>query len=55
MLGQTRQVLERYAAAGGSYTETIIEGAAHVPYIEAPTEFDAAFHAHIRTTGGTNE
>jgi len=55
MLGQTRRVLDRYEAAGGSYTEIIIEGAAHVPFIEDPKEFDAAFHAHIGNTGGTNE
>lgn len=54
MLAQTRRVLDRYRAAGGSYTETIIEGAAHVPFIEDPTKFDAVFHAHIDNTGGNN-
>ncbi len=51
MLAQTRHVLNRYAAAGGSYTETVIEGTAHVPFIEKPDRFDAVFHAHIE--GGT--
>ena len=52
MLGQTRAVLDRYAEAGGTYQETIIEGTAHVPFIEEPTDFDAVFHAHIENTGG---
>jgi pimeloyl-ACP methyl ester carboxylesterase len=52
MLAQTRHVLDRYAEAGGSYTEDVIEGAAHVPFIEDPTGFDAAFHARIENTGG---
>ncbi len=51
MLAQTRRVLDRYAAAGGTYREIVIEGAAHVPFIEKPDAFDAAFHAHIE--GGT--
>lgn len=52
MLGQTRRVLDRYAGMGGAFTETIIEAAAHVPFIENPTEFDRMFHAHIENTGG---
>ncbi len=52
MLGQTRRVLDRYAGMGGAFTETIIEAAAHVPFIENPTEFDRVFHAHIENTGG---
>ncbi|MDH5373020.1 MAG: alpha/beta hydrolase, partial [Acidimicrobiia bacterium] len=55
MLTQTRRVLDKYAEAGGSYTETVIGGTAHVPFIEDPTEFDAAFHAHIEKTGGNNQ
>lgn len=47
MLGQIRYVLEKYAAAGGSYREVVIEDAGHVPFIEKPEEFNAVFHAHI--------
>lgn len=54
MLAQTRHVLDRYAQAGGSYTETVIERTAHIPFIEDPIAFDAAFHAHIENTEGNN-
>jgi len=47
MIGQTRAVLEEYAAAGGSYKEVIIEDAGHVPFIEKPAEFNRVFHAHL--------
>lgn len=47
MLGQTRAVLERYAAAGGRYQEVVIQDAGHVPFIEKPAEFNAVFHAHL--------
>lgn len=47
MLDQTRAVLECYAAAGGWYKEVVIEDAGHIPFIEKPAEFNAAFHAHI--------
>lgn len=47
MLGQIRNVLEKYAAAGGSYKEVVIDDAGHVPFIEKPEEFNAVFHAHI--------
>jgi len=48
MLGQTRAVLEKYAAAGGSYKEVVIEDAGHVPSIEKPEEFNEVFPAHLR-------
>lgn len=48
MLGQTRAVLEKYAAFGGSYQEVVIEGAGHLPFIEKPDEFNRAIHAHIK-------
>ena len=48
MVSQTRAVLEKYAAAGGSYKEVVIDDTAHTPYIEKPDVFNAAFHAHIR-------
>jgi len=47
MLGQIRSVLEKYAAAGGSYREVVIEDAGHAPFIEKPDEFSAALHAFI--------
>jgi hypothetical protein len=47
MLGQTRAVLEKYAASGGSYQEVVIEDAGHLPFIEKPEEFNKAFHVHI--------
>ena len=39
MVAQTRAVLERYAAAGGSFTEVLLEGCGHSPHIERPAEF----------------
>ncbi|MEI7772669.1 MAG: alpha/beta hydrolase, partial [Chloroflexales bacterium] len=45
MVGQIRRVLERYAAAGGSFTELVLDECAHTPYLEKPVEFNAAFHA----------
>jgi pimeloyl-ACP methyl ester carboxylesterase len=47
MLGQIRNVLEQYSAAGGSYREVVIEDAGHVPFLEKPDEFNALLHAHI--------
>ncbi len=48
MLDQTRAVLERYQARGGSYEEVVIADAGHCPFIEKPGEFNAAFHAFLR-------
>ena len=48
MLDQTRAVLERYQAKGGSYKEVVIADAGHCPFIEKPGEFNAAFHAFLR-------
>ena len=45
MVGQTRAVLERYAAAGGSFTEVVLDGCGHSPHIERPDEFLAALRA----------
>ena len=39
MVGQTRAVLDRYAAAGGSFTEVVLDGCGHSPHIERPDEF----------------
>ena len=41
MVSQTRAVLERYAAAGGSYREVVYEGCGHSPHIERPAEVAA--------------
>ena len=48
MLGQTRAVLEKYTAAGGSYQEVGSSDAGHLPFIEKPVEFNQAFHKHIK-------
>jgi pimeloyl-ACP methyl ester carboxylesterase len=42
MVTQTRAVLDRYRAAGGDTTETVIADTAHSPHIEKPDEFVAA-------------
>jgi pimeloyl-ACP methyl ester carboxylesterase len=47
MIGQTRTVLEKYAAVGGNYQEVVIADAGHLPFIEKPEEFNQAFHEHI--------
>jgi pimeloyl-ACP methyl ester carboxylesterase len=47
MIGQTRAVLEKYTAAGGSYREVVIQDTGHVPFIEKPEQFNQVFHAHI--------
>ncbi|MFF5174999.1 alpha/beta fold hydrolase [Micromonospora sp. NPDC000089] len=41
MVGQTRAVLERYAAAGGTYREVVLPGCGHSPHLERPVEFVA--------------
>jgi pimeloyl-ACP methyl ester carboxylesterase len=47
-LSSSTSFLERYAAAGGSFKEVVIEEAGHVPFIEKPEEFNQAFHAHLK-------
>jgi pimeloyl-ACP methyl ester carboxylesterase len=42
MVGQTRAVLDRYAAAGGTYDEVVIPDAGHSPHLEKPAEFGTA-------------
>ena len=51
MVGQTRAVLERYAAAGGSFTETALEGCGHSPHIEKPAEVLAALERLAEAAG----
>jgi pimeloyl-ACP methyl ester carboxylesterase len=41
MIGQTRAVLERYAAAGGSYREVVYPDCGHSPHVERPAEVAA--------------
>ncbi|MEO8395291.1 MAG: alpha/beta hydrolase [Chloroflexota bacterium] len=47
MVSQIRAVLEKYKAAGGSYTEIVFTDCGHTPYIEQPEAFNQAFHAHL--------
>jgi pimeloyl-ACP methyl ester carboxylesterase len=42
MVSQTRAVLQRYAAAGGTFTEVELDGCGHSPHIERPVEFLAS-------------
>ena len=42
MVGQTRAVLERYAAAGGEYRELVYPECGHSPHVERRAEFAAA-------------
>lgn len=48
MVTQTRAVLDRYAEAGGSYREVVVEEAGHIPFIEKPEEFNEVLHANLR-------
>jgi pimeloyl-ACP methyl ester carboxylesterase len=41
MVGQTRAVLERYAAAGGGYRELVYPECGHSPHVERPAQFVA--------------
>lgn len=47
MIEQTRAVLTKYADAGGSFQEVIIENTGHVPYIEKLAEFNRVFHQQL--------
>lgn len=47
MVTQTRAVLDAYAAAGGSYRETVLDGVGHSPHVEAPEAFLAALTAVV--------
>jgi len=41
MVGQTRAVLERYAAGGGSFREVVNDNCGHSPHVERPAEVTA--------------
>jgi pimeloyl-ACP methyl ester carboxylesterase len=47
MVGQTRAVLDRYAAAGGAYREVVLPGVGHSPHVERPQEFAVALLEHL--------
>src|SRR4051794_37553443 len=42
MVAETREMLDRYAGAGGRYTEIVLPDCGHSPHIERPAEFIAA-------------
>lgn len=48
MVSQTRDVLARYAAAGGEVKELALEGVGHSPHLERPAEFR---HALLEVIG----
>ncbi|PRY51029.1 pimeloyl-ACP methyl ester carboxylesterase [Geodermatophilus tzadiensis] len=47
MVAQTRAVLDRYAAAGGTYREVVLPGVGHSPHVERPQEFAVALLEHL--------
>jgi pimeloyl-ACP methyl ester carboxylesterase len=47
MVGQTRNVLERYAAVGGAYREVVLQNCAHSPHVEHPQRWVGEFLGHI--------
>ncbi len=49
MVGQTRAVLDRYAASGGAYREVVLPGVGHSPHVERPQEFAVALLEHLDT------
>jgi len=49
MVAQTRAVLDRYAANGGSYQEVVIADAGHSPHIEQPAAFMVALLSHLES------
>jgi len=51
MVSQTRAVLDRYAANGGSYREVVFEGAGHSPHLEDPARFTAELLRHVSAAG----
>lgn len=51
MIGQTRDVLGRYSAAGGSVTELALEGVGHTPHLERPAEVRRALLTVIGYVG----
>jgi pimeloyl-ACP methyl ester carboxylesterase len=50
MVAQTRAVLERYAAAGGTYHEVAFPACGHSPHLERPAEFATHLESLVTTT-----
>jgi pimeloyl-ACP methyl ester carboxylesterase len=48
MVSQMRAVLDRYADAGGSYRELLIQNSGHGPHLDHPAEFNEALASHVR-------
>jgi pimeloyl-ACP methyl ester carboxylesterase len=48
MISQTRFILDQYSQQGGRFEEVVIPNTGHVPYIEAPEEFNQPFHNHLQ-------
>ena len=51
MVSQTRDVLARYAGAGGAVTELSLDGVGHTPHLERPAEFRHALLVAIGYVG----
>lgn len=47
MLAQTRALLERGRANGGTFREVVLPGVGHSPFLEAPDAFITALTAHL--------
>ena len=50
-IAQTRAMLDRYAAGGGSVREIVLDGCGHGPPVERSAELGEALLAHIRDAG----
>ncbi len=44
---QTRDLLDRYAASGGRYRETVIKDSGHGPHLDQSERFMAALAQHL--------
>jgi pimeloyl-ACP methyl ester carboxylesterase len=51
MVGQTRAVLDGYAAAGGVYREEVVAGTGHSPHLEQPDRFRTTLLAFLESGG----
>jgi pimeloyl-ACP methyl ester carboxylesterase len=51
MVTQIREVLERYAAAGGSVRTEIIDGAGHGPHLDSRDKWLAVFREFLTAIG----
>lgn len=48
MVAQTRALLERFGAAGGTWREEVLDGTGHFPFTQRPDAFAALLHEHLR-------